>query len=213
MHTVQLCIADECFVALSGPLDFRQEMRIYEMSADANCNTEVRRAGLQTDAKRLWKLNEALSLGILAPQATLYTTVAPPIQQLPHLRWQPDRAFHTSALCAAVLDSVTLPYRLHTPSPTSPLGPATGILLFLRSYCQWCYGPASLHYNRLVCLQRLGLRSYCVMCCGHLLTASWVLPPVCSCDPEAVHCSKLFLLALLSFQVMLCIVLRCILWS
>ena len=83
---------------------------------------------MQTEAKRLWKLNEALSLGILSPLASLYTPVAPPstAPALKNLHWQPDRVFHTSALCAATLDSITLPYRLQSPSPTSPLGPATG---------------------------------------------------------------------------------------
>ena len=83
---------------------------------------------LQIEAKRLWKLNEALSLGILSPVASLYTPLAPPsgARGLPHLHWQPDRAFHTGALCAAALDSVTLPYRLHRPAPTSPLGAASG---------------------------------------------------------------------------------------
>lgn len=86
---------------------------------------------MQTEAKRLWKLNEALSLALLSPTASLYVPVAPPSgpQALPHLAWRPDRAFHTGALCAAALDSMTLPYRLHRPSPTSPLGLATGILL------------------------------------------------------------------------------------
>ncbi|KAL3159412.1 hypothetical protein ABBQ38_009842 [Trebouxia sp. C0009 RCD-2024] len=82
----------------------------------------------QTDAKRLWKLNEALSLALLSPVASLYAPVAPPSgpRALPHLAWRPDRAFHTGALCASALDSVTLPYRLHRPCPTSPLGAATG---------------------------------------------------------------------------------------
>ena len=83
---------------------------------------------MQTEAKRLWKLNEALSLGVLSPAAALYAPLAPPSgsRGLPHLHWQPDRAFHTSALCGAALDGITLPYRLHSPSPTSPLGMATG---------------------------------------------------------------------------------------
>lgn len=82
----------------------------------------------ETEAKRLWKLNEALSLGVLSPLATLYGPMAPPsgARGLPHLHWQQDRAFHTSALCGAALDSITLPYRLHSPCPTSPLGMATG---------------------------------------------------------------------------------------
>lgn len=91
---------------------------------------------VQTEAKRLWKLNEALSLALLSPTASLYVPVAPPSgpQALPHLAWRPDRAFHTSALCAAALDSMTLPYRLHRPSPTSSLGLATGIPL-ATCYC------------------------------------------------------------------------------
>ena len=88
--------------------------------------------GIQTEAKRLWKLNEALSLGVLSPLATLYAPMAPPSGAggLPHLHWHQDRAFHTSALCSAALDSITLPYRLHSPCPTSPLGMATGLRYF-----------------------------------------------------------------------------------
>ncbi len=84
---------------------------------------------IQTEAKRLWKLNEALSLGVMSPLATLYAPMAPPsgARGLPHLHWHQDRAFHTSALCGAALDSITLPYRLHSPCPTSPLGMATGL--------------------------------------------------------------------------------------
>lgn len=80
---------------------------------------------LQLEAKRLWKLNEALSLGILAPLGALYAPLAPP-HTLPHLQWQSQRPFHTSALCASVLDSITLPYRLYQQSPNSPLGTARG---------------------------------------------------------------------------------------
>ena len=38
---------------------------------------------------------------------------------LPGLHWDPDQAFHTSALCAAALDSITHPFRT-APSPASP---------------------------------------------------------------------------------------------
>ena len=100
---------------------------------------------MQAEAKRQWKLNEALSLALLSPVASLYAPVAPPSgpQGLPHLAWRPDRAFHTSALCASALDSITLPYRLHRPSPSSPLGCATGTQT--SGLPPPCLLPAALH--------------------------------------------------------------------
>ena len=100
---------------------------------------------MQTEARRQWKLNEALSLALLSPMASLYAPVAPPSgpQSLPHLAWRPDRSFHTSALCASALDSITLPYRLHRPAPTSPLGCPTGT--HTSSLPPLCLLPTALH--------------------------------------------------------------------
>ncbi|PRW59896.1 tubulin nucleotide-binding domain [Chlorella sorokiniana] len=65
---------------------------------------------------RRQRLNEGLSLALLAQQCSTYTVVAPPAAAaaLPALRWQPGNAYHTSGLCAAALDTATLPYRLAT---------------------------------------------------------------------------------------------------
>lgn len=48
----------------------------------------------------------------------------PPKNPVP--RWRPGSAFHEGALCAAVLDSATLPWRLARDPPPSPLGPPLG---------------------------------------------------------------------------------------
>ena len=63
---------------------------------------------------RRWRLNEGLSLGTLAPLCSTYTPVAPPRARgaLPLLRWQPSSAYHASAVCAAALDTASLPHRL-----------------------------------------------------------------------------------------------------
>ena len=53
----------------------------------------------------------------------------PPVTGTPILcahRWRPGSAFHEGALCAAVLDSATLPYRLARDPPPSPLGHPLG---------------------------------------------------------------------------------------
>ena len=59
-------------------------------------------------------LNEGLSLAQLAQRCSTYTVVAPPAAPaaLPLLRWQAGNAYHESALCAAALDTATMPYRL-----------------------------------------------------------------------------------------------------
>jgi len=78
-------------------------------------------------AQRRWRLSEALSAAELATRASVYAPLAPPgPDALPHLRWQPGNAFHTSALLAAVADAVTLPYRLAPGAPPGPLGPPLG---------------------------------------------------------------------------------------
>lgn len=60
------------------------------------------------------RLNEGLSLALLAQQCSTYCVVAPPAaaSALPALRWQPGSLYHASGLCAAALDTATLPYRL-----------------------------------------------------------------------------------------------------
>lgn len=63
---------------------------------------------------RRQRLNEGLSLSLLTQQCSTYVPVAPPAAPgtLPLLRWQRGNAYHASALCAAALDTATLPYRL-----------------------------------------------------------------------------------------------------
>lgn len=65
-------------------------------------------------AHRQWQLACSLSLAHLAPLSSLYVPLAvppsPPVGS--HLEWQPHNRFHTSALCAALCDSASLPYRM-----------------------------------------------------------------------------------------------------
>ncbi|KAK9865042.1 hypothetical protein WJX84_009266 [Apatococcus fuscideae] len=85
------------------------------------------RSTLQGSAQTAWQLNEALSLAYLSSEASVMTPMAAPrdAASLPGLHWDPDQAFHTSALCAAALDSITHPFRT-APSPASPsAGPMT----------------------------------------------------------------------------------------
>lgn len=102
----------------------------------------------------------------------MYAPVAPPSgpQGLPHLAWRPDRAFHTSALCASALDSITLPYRLHRASPSSPLGCATGTQT--SGLPPPCLLPAALH----ACFPPLCLlpASMPASCCS-----AWLFPATC----------------------------------
>lgn len=81
------------------------------------------------------RLNQGLSLSQLAPRCSTFTVVSPPAAPaaLPLLRWQPGSAYHASALCAAALDTATLPYRLAPgDGPHAAIGergPAAGWLL------------------------------------------------------------------------------------
>lgn len=79
---------------------------------------------------RRQRLNEGLSLALLAQQCSTYTVVAPPpaAAALPALRWQPSNVYHASGLCAAALDTATLPYRLAARD-----GPAAAI------GARWCW--------------------------------------------------------------------------
>jgi hypothetical protein len=80
---------------------------------------------------RRWRLNEGLSLALLAPMCSTYTVVAPPAAHaaLPLLRWQPGNLYHASAICAAALDTATLPYRLAATgeNPHSAVGEFGGV--------------------------------------------------------------------------------------
>ncbi len=78
--------------------------------------------------QRRWRLSEALSAAQLAPRASLYAPLAPPVAPaaLPHIRWRAGDAFHAAALLAAVADMATLPYRLNLHAPPGPLGPPLG---------------------------------------------------------------------------------------
>ncbi|KAK9811921.1 hypothetical protein WJX72_012443 [[Myrmecia] bisecta] len=82
----------------------------------------------QTNGRRRWQLNLALSLALLSEVSSVYAPIAPPAnpQSLPHLHWNPHSKFHASALCASILDTLTLPYRLASNPPRSPLGYPTG---------------------------------------------------------------------------------------
>lgn len=76
-------------------------------------------------------LNEGLSLSLLAPLCSTFVPLAPPAQAagaLPLLRWQQGSAYQASALCAAALDTATLPYRLLASglSPAAATGEPAG---------------------------------------------------------------------------------------
>ena len=77
------------------------------------------------------RLNEGLSLSLLAPLCSTFTAVAPPAARaaLPLLRWQAGSAFHASALCGAALDTASLPYRLtHGAGPRAAIGGCQGVV-------------------------------------------------------------------------------------
>lgn len=67
-------------------------------------------------ATRRWQLACALSLAHLAPLCSLFLPLAPPpgptMGPSSPLSWRPGNRFHTSALCAAIADSISLPYRM-----------------------------------------------------------------------------------------------------
>lgn len=99
---------------------------------------------------RRQRLNEGLSLSLLSQQCTTYTVVAPPAapSALPALRWQPGNAYHASGLCAAALDTATLPYRLA--ARDGPAG-AIGAVLWVETTVFWLIGVASLSRHNREC--------------------------------------------------------------
>ncbi|EIE19615.1 tubulin nucleotide-binding domain-like protein [Coccomyxa subellipsoidea C-169] len=71
------------------------------------------------------RLSEAASMARLSEVSSLHIPIAPSAN-LPCVRWRPGNVFHASALCASVIDTATLPYRLtRTPRP-GPLGVPVG---------------------------------------------------------------------------------------
>ncbi len=58
----------------------------------------------------------------------MYTPLCapPPNSRLPWLRWNPRNVFHTSALCAALVDTATLPLRTRATISDAGLGAPTG---------------------------------------------------------------------------------------
>ena len=60
-----------------------------------------------------WDLNEALSLAFLSQEASLHIPMAAPVdvKSLPGLQWDAAQPFHSSALCAAAIDTATFPLR------------------------------------------------------------------------------------------------------
>eukprot|EP00887_Chlorella_sp_A99_P006240 scaffold3.g6240.t1 len=71
-------------------------------------------AGLTPATARRRRIGEGLSAAWLSAHCDAYAVVAPPAEAaaLPLLSWQAEQPYHTSALCAAALDTATLPYRL-----------------------------------------------------------------------------------------------------
>ncbi|BDA46653.1 Protein misato homolog 1 [Coccomyxa sp. Obi] len=79
----------------------------------------------QASASRQRRLSEAVSMARLSEVSSVYVPLAPPVS-LPCVRWQPGNVFHASALCATVVDTATLPYRLARTPPHGPLGVPIG---------------------------------------------------------------------------------------
>lgn len=82
-------------------------------------------AALDPNALRRRRLGGALSYAWLTQQCSSYTLVAPPAEAsaLPLLAWRPGLLYHTSAICAAALDTATVPYRLTaTEGSRGPIG-------------------------------------------------------------------------------------------
>ena len=78
-------------------------------------------------ALRKWQLNEAFAYGKLPPLVSVYCPMAAPAPEAaPHLHLHAADRFQSSALLAAALDTVTLPYRLRRGFVPPKLGAATG---------------------------------------------------------------------------------------
>ncbi|KAK9918811.1 hypothetical protein WJX75_007119 [Coccomyxa subellipsoidea] len=76
-------------------------------------------------ALRQRRLSEAASMARLSEISSLYIPVAPPAH-LPCLSRRPGNVFHASALCASVVDTATLPFRLLQNPRPGPLGVPIG---------------------------------------------------------------------------------------
>ena len=59
----------------------------------------------------------------------LHPPSLPPFHEAALLRWDPTRLFHTSAVCAAALDTATLPYRLNPAAAAGNPGQSGGSCL------------------------------------------------------------------------------------
>ncbi|KAK9862477.1 hypothetical protein WJX84_010017 [Apatococcus fuscideae] len=81
------------------------------------------RSTQQGTAQAQWQLNEALSMACLSSETSLFTPMASPAHPSNQLglQWDPDRHYHTSALCAAALDNMTFPLRAGSPRSTGSL--------------------------------------------------------------------------------------------
>lgn len=96
------------------------------------------------------QLNRCLSLAALQEDVGLYVPVSsPPAGPAPGapLKWQHGNIFHASAVCAAALDTATLPYRLFSRPPAPQVPSAIGaadmgelLRLLTRSASSACVG-------------------------------------------------------------------------
>lgn len=78
-------------------------------------------------AIRKYQLNEAFAYGTIAPLVSLYCPLAPPSRAAaPYLRFDAHNRFQSSAILAAALDTVTMPYRLRRGFKPVSFGAATG---------------------------------------------------------------------------------------
>ncbi len=77
-------------------------------------------------AMRQQQLSEAFSYASLAPLASVFCPVAPPLAAPQLLQQRLQTAFGASGAVAAAVDSATLPWRLRQPPPLGSLGRPTG---------------------------------------------------------------------------------------
>lgn len=78
-------------------------------------------------AIRKHQLNEAFAYGTIAPLVSLYCPLAPPSQAAaPYLWYDAHDRFQSSAILAAALDTVTMPYRLRRGFTPVSYGAVTG---------------------------------------------------------------------------------------
>lgn len=87
------------------------------------------KADIQGADRRVHLLSEALSLAELSTSVDLYAPLTAP-ETLPRVSWPPNSLWHSSAVCAAFLDSATLPTRLPSSHPgASDLHALTNLLV------------------------------------------------------------------------------------